>query len=83
MFFIISFLLLLFFAYYISCFCGVYINTQIHLIKDSIISFALSLVYPFGLFLIPGIFRISSLNSKDKKQGCLYKFSSLIESIVT
>ena len=83
LFFIISFLLLLFFAYYISCFCGVYINTQIHLIKDSIISFALSLLYPFGLFLIPGIFRISSLNSKDKKPECLYKFSSLIENLIT
>ena len=32
LFFIISFLILLFFLYYITCFCGVYINTQTHLI---------------------------------------------------
>ena len=38
-FFIISFILLLLFWYYISCFCAVYINTQLHLLKDSIISF--------------------------------------------
>ena len=82
LFFVISFLILLFFMYYITCFCGVYINTQIHLIKDSVISFALPLIYPFGLFLIPGIFRICSLNSKDKNHECLYRFSMLIEYFV-
>ena len=80
-FFIISFLLLLFFMYYITCFCGVYINTQIHLIKDSVISFILSLIYPFGIFLIPGIFRISALRAKDKNKQYLYKFSGLIENL--
>ena len=82
LFFIITFFLLLCFMYYISCFCGIYCNTQIHLIKDSIISFVLSLIYPFGLFLIPGIFRIPSLRSKGKKQKCLYKFSNFIENII-
>ena len=81
LFFVISFLLLFFFMYYISCFCGVYVNTQIHLIKDTIISFLLSLLYPFGIFLIPGIFRIPSLRAKDKKNKCLYKFSNLLENI--
>ena len=81
LFFVISFLLLLFFMYYISCFCGVYVNTQIHLIKDTIISFLLSLLYPFGIFLIPGIFRIPSLRAKDKKKKCFYKFSNLLENI--
>ena len=81
LFFIISFLLLIVFMFYISCFCGVYVNTQIHLIKDTIISFLLSLVYPFGIFLIPGIFRISSLRTKDKNDQCLYKFSNFIESL--
>ena len=82
LFFIITFFLLLSFMYYISCFCGIYSNTQIHLIKVSIMSFVLSLIYPFGLFLIPGIFRIPSLRSKDKKQKCLYKFSNFIENII-
>ena len=49
LFFISSFVLLLFFWYYISCFCAAYRNTQLHLIKDSIISFGLSLLYPLGL----------------------------------
>ena len=81
LFFITSFFLLLLFLYYISCFCGVYINTQIHLIKDTIISFAISLIYPFGIYLIPGIFRLSSLRAKDKNQECLYKFSYLFENL--
>ena len=47
LFFIISFIFLLFLGYYIICFCGIYSNTQIILIKDTLISFALSMVYPF------------------------------------
>ena len=81
LFFMISFLLLIVFMFYISCFCGVYVNTQIHLIKDTIISFLLSLIYPFGIFLIPGIFRLSSLRTKDKNNQCLYKFSNFLENL--
>ena len=80
LFFIINFLLLLLFAYYIICFCCIYENTQIHLIKDTAISFALSLIYPFCTYLIPGIIRIASLHGKNKE--CLYKFSSFIQDII-
>ena len=61
LFFILTFLMLLFFMYYITCFCGVYEKTQLYLIKDSLISFGLSFIYPFLICLIPGIFRIPSL----------------------
>ena len=50
LFFILAFLFLSFFSYYITCFCGIYINTQIHLIKDTFISFGLSLIVTFGLY---------------------------------
>ncbi len=67
-----------FFWYYISCFCAVYKNTQIILIDDTLLSFALSMLYPFGLNLIPGMFRIPALRSdKGDKQG-LYKISLYI-----
>ena len=75
-FFLFSFFLLLFFCYYIACFCAVYKNTQLHLIKDFIISFCSSFIYPFFICLIPGIFRIIAL--KNKKE-CIYKFSKLIQ----
>ena len=81
LFFIISFLLLMVFMFYISCFCGVYVNTQIHLIKDTITSFVLSLIYPFGILLIPGIFRISALRTKSKNNQCPYRFSNFIENL--
>ena len=78
-FFILSFLLLLFFWYFISCFCGVYKNTQKILIKDTLLSFGLSMIYPIGLNLLPGIFRIPSLKSKNKK--CMYEASRIIALI--
>ena len=81
LFFIISFLLLSTFMYYTTCFCGVYVNTQMHLIKDTIISFGLSLIYPFGIYLIPGMFRIPALKAKKKDKIYMYKFSQLIQSI--
>ena len=79
LFYIISFVFLLFFWYYLSSFCAVYENTQIHLIKDTLISFGLSMIYPFGINLIPGIFRIPSL--KSDKREIMYKISQIIQII--
>ena len=81
MFFIITFIILSLFWYYITCFCGVYKNTQVHLIKDSFSSFFLSLIYPFGIYLIPGVFRICSLENKKKNKKLMYKFSKLLQYI--
>ena len=78
-FFIVSFILLLAFCYYISCFCCIYQNTQIHLFKDSLMSFGISLIYPIFINLIPGIFRIPALRSKKGDKSCMYKFSQVIE----
>ena len=80
-FFIITFILLLIFGYYISCFCCIYQNTQIHLIKNSLISFGISLILPFFINLLPGIFRIPSLSNKKEKKLCMYKLSRIIEFI--
>ena len=75
-FFIISISLLLFFWYYISCFCSIYINTQIHLITDTIISFILSMVYPLLIYLLAAILRIFALRGRPSKNKMhLYYFS--------
>ena len=79
-FFIISFIILIFFSYYITCFCGIYENTQIHLIKDSVFSLITSLFLPFGINIIPAIFRISALKEKNPTRRFCYKLSSLIEN---
>ena len=81
-FFIFSFSLMLFFWYFISCFCAVYKNTQIILIKDTLISFGLSMLYPFGLNLFPGIFRIPALRAKNKNMKYLYQFSGIVALIL-
>ena len=76
-FFVISIFILLLFWYYISSFCAVYKNTQIYLIKNVLISYILSLIYPFITNLLPGIFRIPSL--KKQPGECLYKISLIIQ----
>ena len=78
LFFIINFIFIVFFWVYLSIFCSIYKNTQYHLIKDTLISFGLSLIYPLGIYLLPGIFRISSLSKKKK---CLYNFSKILQII--
>ena len=72
-FFIISFIILLLFSCYIISFCGIYVNTQICLIKDSVTSLGSSFLLPFGTLLIPGIIRIFSLKKRKKNKNKSYK----------
>ena len=78
-FFVFSFIILLFFGFYLSCFCAVYQNTQIHLIKDTLISFGTSILTPFVICLLPGLFRIPALKSTNKKYS--YNLSKLLQMI--
>ena len=80
-YFIFNFFILFSFWYFLGCFGVVYENTQVYLLKDTLISFGISLLYPFGLCLIPGIFRIPSLRSKEKNKECLYNFSKFLHII--
>ena len=79
-FFFASFVFLVLFWIYLACFCAVYKNTQIYLIKNTLISFSTSMIYPFGLYIIPGIVRIYALKGKNKE--CLYEFSKYIQIII-
>ena len=81
LYFIVGFVFELFLGYYISMFCAVYRNTQIHLIKDTLISFGMSLIYPFFIYLIPGFLRIISLSNPKNKRKYLYQLSSLTQMI--
>ena len=80
-FFTLSFILMIFFWYFISCFCAVYKNTQLILIEDTLISFSLSMLYPFGLNLLPGLLRIPALRAPKKDKKCLYRVSGLVALI--
>ena len=62
-------------------FCAIYANSQIHLIADILISFSNSFISPFGINLIPGLFRIPSLTNKKNKRTYLYGISKIIQLI--
>ena len=79
LYFILSFAFLLFFWYYISMFCVIYKNTQVHLLKDILISFLLSMLYPFGINLLPGLFRIPALSKHKNNRECMYNFSKVLQ----
>ena len=81
LYFIISTILLLLFWYYLSMFCAIYKNTQFHLIKDTLISFGLSLFYPFAIYLLPGLFRIPSLSNKKRNRKYLYAISKILQML--
>ena len=53
-FYILCLLFLFLFWYILSSFGAVYQNTQVYLIKNALISFSCSLVFPFIFNLIPG-----------------------------
>ena len=78
-FFILSFLLLLLFWYYTTCFCAVYKNTQYHLLKDTLISFATSMGTPFIICFLPSIFRTVALKRKSKSHRFLYGLNKFIQ----
>ena len=79
LFFILSFCFLLLLCYYISYFCAVYKNTQIHLLKEVSSSFVISFASPFWMYLFPSFLRIISLQNKTNDRPCLYKISKFLQ----
>ena len=79
LFFIITLSLLIFFWFYLACFCAVYKNTQIHLIKDTVISFGTSMITPFAIYFLPGIFRLCALKAKKKDKQFMFKISKFLQ----
>ncbi len=78
-FYVFTFIFFLAYWYIVTSFCAVYKNTQIHLLTDTLISFGTSLLYPLGIYFIPGIFRITALKNKEKKGEYMYNFSKIIQ----
>jgi len=83
-FFIITYILLMTFWLFLGCFCAVYKNTQIHLLYDVSLSFALSFITPFFVYLLPGIFRIPSLKVIKRhkpNRSVMYNFSKILQML--
>ncbi len=73
--------IIIFCWYYVTAFGAVYTNTQMHLIKDTLISFGISMLYPFVVNIIPGILRIQALKAEKKDKENLYKASIIFSYI--
>ena len=79
LFFILGLIFLVFFWMLLSSFGAVYPNTQIFIFKNTLISFAISLIYPLIMAIFPTIFRIFSLNSVQKNYESSYKLSKVLQ----
>ena len=78
-FYVIGFISVLFFGYYLSVFGAVYKNTQYILIKNTIISYIISLVFPFFINIITSILRRYSL--KEATRQNIYNLSKYFQYI--
>jgi hypothetical protein len=78
-FYILGLLFLLLFWLSLASFGAVYQNTQVFLIKNTLISFVFSLIYPFIINFIPCFFRIYSLKKSNRE--CIYKINNIIQLI--
>ena len=81
-YFIFSIMIIIFGCLYISCFCAVFNNTQIILIKCAGYSLVVSFIYPFFTSLLSASFRKCALNSEIKNKKCLYDFSKILEYFI-
>ena len=80
-FYVVSIAFLIFFWYYLSSFGAVYKNTQVILIKNTLISFSLCLLFPFIINIVPSIFRKISLNNTNFNGLFLFKISRYLQYI--
>ena len=80
-FFVLNFILLILFWFYLTIFNGLYENSQIFLIENTVISFGISLFYPVFWNIIPSILRICSLGNKKNNRQCIYKISKILQVI--
>ena len=76
-FFVISILFLILFWYYLSSFCAVYKNSQIYVIKNTFLSFAIALIFPLVFIILASLLRFYSLKGKGNKS--LYKISKALQ----
>ena len=77
-FFVFTIIFFVLYWYMVSSFCSVYQNTQSPFIKDSLLSFLLSLLLTFVLYLIPPALRICAIRDKKVRLKFIYKLSDII-----
>ena len=79
LFYILSLIFIFVFWFFLSEFGAVYKNTQVILFINTLISLAISFIYPFIINIIPCFFRIYSLSDKKKQSQCMYTLSKFFQ----
>ena len=82
LYFIFSLILLILFGIFVGCFCSIFENTQLLLIKNMAFSWALSLLYPFLICIFTSIFRICSIHGRNERgySGC-FRINRILQMI--
>ena len=80
-FYILSFIYLILFWYYLSSFCAIYQNSQIYLIRNTFMSFAIYILFPNFFILLPCSFRIYSLRGKKPINRFFFETSKFMQII--
>ena len=81
-FFVCTFIILLFYWYFVSAFCAVYHNTLKNYLTDCAISFLIFSLIPFITYAIIVILRVFSLSDKNNKGlKCIYIISQSLPII--
>ena len=82
-FFFLNIIILSFIWIYIVCFFMIFQNTQIYVIKNTLICFGISMFIPFMSYFIPAyIKRIAIKGYASKGRYCLYILSTILQIIL-
>ena len=65
-YYILSFVFLFVFGFYVLCFCSVFENTQFEVIKSTLISWFISLIYPFIICFLTSLVRKAAFDFENK-----------------
>ena len=79
MFFILGIIFHFFLWLALSSFSSMFFNTQLYVLENALLAFSISLIYPFLFNILPCIFRIISLRTKQKNHNIMYNISKFLQ----
>ena len=83
LYFLISEITLIVFWTYVACFFLIFPNSQIYVLKNTLISFGITLVAPFILYIIPSFIRILALKGEANQSSyCFYAIAIFLQAIL-
>ena len=81
MFFVFGIIFHFFLWLILSSFSIMFANTSQIVLKNALLAFGISLIYPFFFNIIPCIFRIPSLRGKKKDHNIIYNISKFFQAL--